>query len=506
MRKTLAKAVLILTIFAVVDRLLGFGFKIFLARELGPAAIGIYQVALSLFFVFLTLTTSGIPLIVSKFTAIHKNKGNLNAQHSTVTAAFISGIVTSVIIAAVFLIFRNSLANVFASPASMTLVLLLLPAVIFSGIFSAFRGYLWGHEKYITISIIELCEQIVRIGLCVLLFALGFDRLRMTAVSLSAAVGLTAVLCVAAYIRLKGRLRNPKGYIKPLLKQSVPITMIRASNTLVGSLIAIVVPFLLMQQGLTSEESMYIFGASVGMALPLLYIPIVAVGSLSYVMIPTLSRSYAQKDMKSVQKQVTNAIAFAIVVASFFIPLLAGLGENLGIFIYGPENALAGRFVRLSAWILIPMAIESITSSMMNSLDLQRHSFFNYLIGAGIMFTLMFSFIRGFRIEIFLIGMFLSLTTSSVLDILVIRRKVGIKLNVIPTLIKCLVLCFPTLFLVRSLHSLLMPLPMFLNLGISGFTGFVFMGALMMVFSVYDFGFKFKKRPLKKLFGKKKPS
>jgi len=193
MRKTLVRAVFILTVFAVIDRLLGFGFKIFLSRELGPAALGVYQVALSLFFVFLTLTTSGIPLIVSKLTAIQKNKGNLNAQHSTVTSAFISGLITSLIIAAVFLIFRNSLANVFASPASMTLVLLLLPAVIFSGIFAGFRGYLWGHEKYKTVSIIELCEQIMRIGLCILLFSLGFDRLRITAVSLSAAVGLTAI-------------------------------------------------------------------------------------------------------------------------------------------------------------------------------------------------------------------------------------------------------------------------------------------------------------------------
>ena len=49
----LAKAVFTLTSFSVLDRVLGFIFKIYLSREMGAAALGVYQVALSFFFVLI---------------------------------------------------------------------------------------------------------------------------------------------------------------------------------------------------------------------------------------------------------------------------------------------------------------------------------------------------------------------------------------------------------------------------------------------------------------------
>lgn len=52
MRKSIMSAVFTLTLFTVLDRALGFGFKIYLSRELGAASLGLYQVALSFFFAF----------------------------------------------------------------------------------------------------------------------------------------------------------------------------------------------------------------------------------------------------------------------------------------------------------------------------------------------------------------------------------------------------------------------------------------------------------------------
>lgn len=77
MKKTIFSAVFTLSVFTVIDRALGFIFKIFLSRELGAAMLGVYQVALSFFFVLLTATTSGIPLIVSKLTAKYRISGEL---------------------------------------------------------------------------------------------------------------------------------------------------------------------------------------------------------------------------------------------------------------------------------------------------------------------------------------------------------------------------------------------------------------------------------------------
>jgi len=490
--KKLFRAVFIITAFTMVDRILGFGFKVFLVRWLGEVNFGIYQVALSTFFVLLTFTTSGIPLIVSKISAIAKKKGEKKAEHAAVTAALICGVVLSLVICGIVLAFNGPIGGLFAARESMVLLLLMLPAILFSGIYSSFRGNIWGRQRYVTISVIELIEQVTRIGLVIILALMGFNLLRVTAISMSVALGVTAILCIACYFKDKGRLADPRPAFKPLLKRAAPITMIRASNTLVAGLISIAVPFLLQQTGLSAAESLAQFGASVGMALPLIFLPVTVVGSLSYVLVPSLSASYASGDKEGVKKQVESAITFSVVVAALFVPAFFSLGEPLGLFVY--DNASAGRFISLSAFLLIPLAAESIVSSMMNSLDLEKQSFINYLIGSAVMFGFMFATWSNFRIEFLLLGLGMSWTIATVLDIIAIKRRTRIKIKtfLIP-LLKMGALILPTIFVTSRLYALLGNLPVVLQIIIPGLAGFIFIAGLSLVFGVLDIALIFKR-------------
>ena len=502
--KSIVKAVFTLTLFSMIDRLLGFVFKIYLSRELGATQIGIYQVALSVFFVLLTLTTSGIPLIVSKMTARFAIAKDKKSEHGTVTAALIVGLALSLVVCSIFLLFSDAIGKMFATKQSMTLLLFLLPGVLFSGIYAAFRGNLWGHQRYTAVSLIELLEQVVRIAVCVILFALGFEKLKVTAVSMSVACGVTALACAICYFVLKGKMANPKPVLLPLIKQSTPITLIRASSSVVNSLVAIAVPFLLVRTGMSVAESLAVYGASVGMAFPLLYIPITVVGSLAYVLIPTLSTAVAKNDTASVRKQIEQAISFSICIAALFVPIFRALGQEIGLFVY--DNELSGKFLSSCAWLLIPVSVENITSSMMNSLDLEKSSFVNYAIGAAALFGIMFAFMGSFKIEIMIIGFAVSWTLSSVLDIIRIRKKTGIRLSFIMPLIKSVLLVFPCDILVRSLYSLIDFMPKIFSIGISSLVGLAFSMTLGLVFGIFDFSvfFSEKKKSQKKVAKKRK--
>ena len=109
MKKTIFSAVFTLSVFTVIDRALGFIFKIFLSRELGAAMLGVYQVALSFFFVLLTATTSGIPLIVSKLTAKYRISGELKKERSLTAAALIVGLAISLAVAGLVLLLYKPL-------------------------------------------------------------------------------------------------------------------------------------------------------------------------------------------------------------------------------------------------------------------------------------------------------------------------------------------------------------------------------------------------------------
>ncbi len=475
--KTVAKAVATMTMFTVTERVLGFLFKIYLSREIGAVGMGIYSVALSFFFVLLTLITSGIPLVVSKLTA----KDNSNSA-GLCSAALIIELIVSAVICLAVLVLKKPIGTLFADAQSMTLVIVMLPALVFSGVYSAFRGVLWGEKKYVTVSVVELIEQIARILVCVVLFHIFADKNNAVALSMSIACAVSAAACALFYFFGKRRLKSPKPHFKPLLRSSVPITLSRATSSVNSYITAVAVPFLLMSTGLNVEQSMYVFGSCVGMALPLLYMPITVVGSLAFVMIPTLSEAYARGDKKSMCRQIENALTFSIVIAAIALPVFAALGDDVGVLLY--DNTDAGIFLQKASWLLLPLSCENIASSMLNSLDLERKSLINYLIGAALTYAICFCFYKRFDMDVYMTAFGASLILSSVLDIIDIKRRTGIKLSFLRPLVVCAASCYPAYVFTQFVNGIIPN--KFLALFASAIGGASFMALLAIIFGAIN--------------------
>lgn len=475
----LAKAVLTLTSFTVLDRFLGFLFKIYLSREMGATALGIYQVALSFFFVLMTLTTSGLPLVAGKMTAAYEAKGETKKSHSLISACLVINCIISFVL--IGLVFALQVPLAYVTPGeSMTVLFILLPGLLFCAIAAAVRGHFWGKEQYTALSVIELLEQIVRILLCVVLFLCGMGKTFAAALSLTVAVTFSGVLTVVYYKVKGGKFPSPKGQLRPLIETSAPISALRAVSSLVNSLLAVVVPFLFAASGMSGDESLAMFGATVGMAMPLLYLPITIIGSLSYALIPTLSKADAEGNVKEVRRQVETAIKFSVVVASLFIPLFYGVGRAAGVLLF--NNEVAGDFLQLGGVLLVPIALESITSSMMNSLGMEKQGFINYVIGTVVMFGVAFAFYGHFSPAVLCLAQFVSLTLSTVLDIICIKRKTGMSLGFIKTILGCFALAVPCAFLAKWTYSLIGFMPELLSVIISAIVG---CGFLLLLFGVF---------------------
>ncbi len=485
----MSKAVITLTSFTFLERTLGFLFKIYLSREIGAVGMGIYSVALSFFFVLLTLLTSGIPLVVSKKTA---TDGSTSSK--VCSAALILELIVAFSVCLIVVIFNKPIGSLFAEPQSMTLVLIMLPALVFSGVYSAFRGVLWGEKKFTSVSVVELIEQIARIVSCVVLFTVFDNKTNAVALSMTCACFVSAAACALFYFCGKRKLKSPKTQLKPLIKTSTPITLSRTTSSINNYLIAIAMPFLLMSSGLNTDQSMYVFGSCVGMALPLLYLPITVVGSLAFVMIPTLSEAYANGDKKSMHRQIETALSFSIIVAAVILPVYLALGEPLGTFIY--NNTDAGLFLKKASWLLVPLSFENIASSMLNSLDLEKKSLINYLIGAVSMYIVCFSFYSRFDMDVFMTAFGLSLIVSSVLDVIDIKRRTGFKLTFFKPLLICLAVGYPAWLFTDYVYSIIpgTVIPII----VAGIGGTCFSLLLSIVFGAIDFDVTVGKTRIKK--------
>ena len=486
--KSLFKTVAYITIFSVATRAMGFVFRIYLSRTLGAEALGLYQVALSVFSVLLTVVASGMPVVISKLTAKYYAKKDKNSEGGLVSAALLISVITSLVLIVLVLAFKGVFSALFADDRCYTILLVLLPAILCSAIYNVFRGAMWGHSNYFPYCITELFEQIARIVICVFLLTFGVSSLSPSisaALSLSIASLLSAILAVVLYFVYGGRMKKPNGVYKEVLRSNTSITGVRVASSLVQPIIALIVPARLMAAGYTSAQAMSSYGVAMGMTMPFLFIPITLVSSLSMVLIPDLSTALTNKDGEHVNNRIFSSITFALLITFILIPLYIGAGENIGLFFY--DNIESGRLLASAAWVMLPFALLNITSAILNALGLEVKSFVNYLFGSIFMFAgiIFLPQLIGVRAIIWAMG--LCVSVAALLNIRMIKKHTNVKLNILKPAIKLSLISVPTAALTYFITSLLSGvIPLFFNLAISCILGLAMFLSLAVVFGVVN--------------------
>ena len=485
--KSLVKTVALITGFSILTRIAGFLFRVYLSRAIGAEALGLYQVAFSVFIVLLTIVSSGLPFVVSRLTASYRVGENHKKQSGLLMSAIIIGLVVSVLLCGCVLIFRNIFSKLFTDASCMMILIVLLPALVFSSVYSVVRGALWGQGNYFALCVSEFFEQIVRIFVCVLMLspiASVVTNSVSAAWSLTIACAASMVFVLLLYFIYGGRLSKPKDF-KQLLRRSTPITGVRVGGSLAQPLVALIIPARLMSIGYSSSQAMSLFGVAMGMTMPLLFVPSALIGALSTALVPDISMAVAKEDTKHIETRIRTSIIFALFISAMAVPLFAGAGEEIGQFLYG--NSLSGLILASSAWIMLPMGLNNITSSLLNSLGYEIRSCINYFIGALVMFLAMWFLPIICGINALFWGMGLCMCVTSALNFFMLKRKTKISLKLFKPLSLLCLITLPCAALVSFIDKLcIMVMPAFFAIMISCMVGVVFYLLLCMVFNIVD--------------------
>lgn len=505
--KSLVKTVALITGFSMLTRVAGFLFRIYLSRAIGAEALGLYQVSFSVFMVLLTIVSSGLPFVVSRLTASYQVSENRKKQSGLVMSAIIVGLIVSVLLCGIVLIFRNVFANFFTDSSCMLILIVLLPALVFSSVYSVVRGALWGQGNYFALCISEFLEQIVRIFVCVLMLSPAASAVANSvsaAWSLTIACAVSMIFVLLLFFIYGGKLSRPKDF-KQLIRRSTPITGVRVGASLAQPLVGLIIPARLMAIGYSSSQAMSLFGVAMGMTMPLLFVPSSLIGSLSTALVPDISMAVAKEDVKHIENRIRTSLTFALFISAMIIPMFAGAGEEIGQFLYG--NSLSGVMLASSAWIMLPMGLNNITSSLLNSLGYEVRSCVNYFIGAIVMFLSMWILPNICGINALFWGMGLCMCVTCVLNFYMLKRKTKISLKILKPLLSLCAIIIPCAAIVSFVDKLcLIVMPPFFAIAISCSLGLVFYLLLCMVFNIVDvkgyfvkISSKFKIKAFKKL-------
>ncbi len=384
MKNSVYKNTSIVTGLSIAERALGFLYRIVLSRYIGAEGLGLYQVAHSILFLVTTLCTGGIPVTLSRMIAKNKAEKNERGEQSTLAAGLSLSLLLALPFSLLFGVFGGKTTLLFSDGRSYEIFQILLVGLGFSCVYAVIRGYFWGNKKFLTASLLEMSEEVVMVLVGVTLLSgvsSPLDGAKKAAWALTCADIASAIFAVVCLFASGGRLKSPKTMIKPLFQGAIPVTAVRASGSLVNSAVAVLLPAMLIKAGISESEALSLFGVVSGMVMPVLFIPSTLIGSLALVLVPELSEDYYQRNEERLKNNLLRGLKFALLVACALIPFFFVLGEDLGRLAF--SSATAGEMIAKSCFVLLPMSLTMISTSMLNSIGFEKQTFSFFFFGAA---------------------------------------------------------------------------------------------------------------------------
>lgn len=452
------KTVAVVTVFSISEKFLGFLYRIFLSRTIGAEGVGLYQVALSVFALLVTLSCSGTPITVSRLMTKYKSEGDTKKVSKIISAGLLVTLITAIPLCIFFFLLRNNLSFLFADDRCINIFLVVLPGLIFTSVYAVLRGVFWGNKDFLPYSIIELLEEVCMIVVGIVLISRVTDVYQgaySAGVAVLVSYLFSFALGVAVFFIRKNKLTNPKGQLKPLIHSSLPITAMRTANSLAMSLVSIVLPMRLIWAGYTSQEAMSMFGSALGQAIPILFIPTTLIGSFTLVLVPEIAENFYRKKFNYLCKDIEKSIKVSVIIACLFVPVFMVLGQQIGILVF--DNHESGKYLMISSFLMILMSVSNISTSVLNSVGMENKTLLYFIISAIFMLISIWFLPAVCGIYSLLVGFTFVFGLTTVLNLILLNKICPIKPNYMKFSITAILLTIPAILFGFALKGILLP-------------------------------------------------
>ncbi|MEH7417159.1 oligosaccharide flippase family protein, partial [Neobacillus drentensis] len=160
------KGTFILLVAGFITRVLGFIYRIVLARSIGEEGVGLYMMAYPTFILVVTMIQLGLPVAISKNIAEAEAKGD----HAEIKKILVVSLAITVGLSIVFTPALILLAPIlsttlFTDPRTYYPLIAIAPALPIIAVASVLRGYFQGRQNMRPSAISQILEQFVRITL-----------------------------------------------------------------------------------------------------------------------------------------------------------------------------------------------------------------------------------------------------------------------------------------------------------------------------------------------------
>lgn len=452
---------MILTISNILTGTLTFAFSIILSREIGAKGVGLYQLVMPVYSLFLSITGGGITVTVSKIAAEKRAAGNYNEIYRTVKALCIFEFIWSIVITIFILIGSTFISStILADNRTLYGIIAFCPAIIIVSISSVYKGAFYGLQRVIEPALIDIVEKIARVFIIYLLINIT----KNSAIEVKSAAAMFSLSCgelvsfTLFYVYYKRFLRKHPGFGKSdnvpqliinVLKLSIPLAINGILSTIFSTITTVIIPKRLQAAGIPYENALSLLGKLQGMALTIAFYPTIVIGALNVILIPSISEAIAYKKDYIINHRMNIALTAASVTAFSSAAIMLAISGRLGQFLY--KDPAVGEILKL----LIPgipiIYIDMVAFSILNGLGKQTRLLINSIILSISELILIYIFlgIPSLNIKGYAVSFIVSGILGLILSFMVIKKTIQFRLNLYSILILPM-LCSVLLFIVTE--------------------------------------------------------
>lgn len=489
-KNTILKGTLILTLAGLLTRLMGFFYKIYLSNQMTADGLGLYQLIFPVYGLCFTIYASGIQTAISQLTANRPGE----KKKILVTGLFMS--LSIALFLSVFLYFKCGwiAANILMEPEceeSLKVLSLVFP---FCGLTACIHGYYLGLKQTRVPALTQLFEQVVRI-ISVFFIASFFGKGSAKVTCELAVLGIVLgeigadIFCVFSFKKqILGFFthREPSKeslfLFGPFSRLALPLTGTRVIVSLLHSLEAILIPYMLKIYGLSGTDALSTYGVLTGMTMPFIMFPSTITNSFAVLILPTISEAQSASNQAQIKRTTEISIKYSLLLGIYSTCVFFLFGDALGNTFF--HNPAAGRYIAILSWLCPFMYLSTTLGSIINGLGKAHITFFNTTTSLGIRILFLCFLVPTKGLYGYLLGLLASQLIIAAMDYFTLVKQVPVGINSVDWILKPGLIIAGTGFLFSKIFTGLqsqVPHTGFFLLGICGVLGICYLMFLMML-------------------------
>lgn len=428
----------ILTLSSLLLRTIGVSFNVYISNTVGAEAMGLFTLISTVYSFGVTFATSGISLATTKLVS-----EALVMQSSENDKKSVRGVMRSAIIYSLaFSISASLVLYILAEPISVSILkdtrcIRSLKILSFTlapiSLSSVICGYFSAVRKVYKNALSQIAEQIIKIFASVFLLTRFFAKDVESAcvcIALGGTVSeiLSFVIRGIDYLwekRQKKKLPTAASRKKDLLGTALPIAFSTYVRSALLTIEHVLIPRGLERSGSARDAALAAYGTVQSMVFPVIFFPTAILTSFSGLLVPELSRSFAKKDRRDIQRIVSNVFEAALLFGIGCAGIMTSFSYAIGEIIY--PRTEAGAYIWLIAPLIPIMYLDTAVDSMLKGLGEQVYSMGVNIVDSLSSVILVSILIPKYGIYGYLISVYFAETLNATLSITRLLKITSIK-------------------------------------------------------------------------------